>query len=114
MKFRLKEGRLARTVSFSSAIAAIIEESGLKESLIEEKIRSGWSSIAGDIIAGHSIPGKIFHGILYVSVDHAVYSSELSLMKNTLIIKIRDFFGYDVIRDIRVKVRRLDWKEKRS
>ena len=88
MKFRFREKRQGKTVSINSALSIIFREFGLDDSIIIGKIRSRWNDFAGELLAVHSIPDRIFRNILYISVDHPVYSNELSFMKEIIVKKI--------------------------
>ena len=67
--------------------------------------------IVGDIIATHSLPDRIFKKILFIYVDHSVYSNELSLMRDLIIKGINDKLGFEVISNIKIEVKRLNWKK---
>lgn len=111
MKFSLKIERHGKVVHFNETLISILNEYDLKDQFLMERLRDKWSKITGDIIATHSIPERIFKKILFIAVDHSVYANELSLMKNMIIEKIKDEFGFNVIRDIRIKVKILDWSK---
>lgn len=111
MKFKIKEERIGNTVSFESALSMIFEEYGLKPTLVEDKLKGIWRDVVGDIISAHSIPFKIFKKTLLVFADHSVYSNEISMMKDMAVKKINTLLGFEAVREIKVKIRRLDWKE---
>ncbi len=111
MKFRINKRRQNKTISINSAISLILEEFGLKGSVIIEKIKLKWQDIVGELMAVHCIPDRIFKNILFISVDHPVYSNELSLMKNIIIQKINNEFGTKMIKDIRLEIKKLDWQK---
>lgn len=111
MKFKFKEERQRKTISINTALSLILEEYGLKDSFTIEKIRINWQKIVGDLMAAHSIPDRIFKNILFISVDHSVYSNELSLMKDIIIKKITEEFDFNLIKDIRLETKKLDWQK---
>jgi predicted nucleic acid-binding Zn ribbon protein len=111
MRFRFKEERQSKTISINSTLSLILEEFGLKESLIIGKVRIKWKDIVGDLMAAHSIPDRIFKNILFITVDHSVYANEISLMKEIIVKTINEEFGSDEIKDIRLETKKLDWQK---
>ncbi len=114
MKFRIKEERQGKVVPFNSTLISILEEFDLKDSFLMEKLRSVWEKTVGNIISTHSIPDRIFKKILFIFVDHSIYANELSLMKDSILEGINKEFGFEVIKDIRVTTKRLNWSEKKQ
>ncbi|MFH0975574.1 MAG: DUF721 domain-containing protein [Spirochaetota bacterium] len=111
MKFKFKEERLAKTVSVNSAISLILENLGLHDVLVIEKARKKWRNIVGDLLAVHSLPDRIFKNILFIHVDHPVYSNELSFMKDIILQEVNNVFGSGIIKDIRLETKKLDWQK---
>lgn len=114
MKFRFREKRQGKTISINSALSMIFREFGLDDSMVIGKVRSGWRDLAGELLAVHSIPDRIYKNILFVSVDHPVYSNELAFMKDIIIKKINDEFDSAVINDIRLEIKKLDWQNRKA
>ena len=112
MRFRFKEERQSKTVSINTALSLILEEFGLKESLVIGKVRAKWGDIVGDLMAVHSIPDRIFKNILFISVDHPVYANELSMMKDIIVKFINKEFNSNEIKDIRLETKKLDWQRR--
>ncbi len=111
MKFRFKEERQSKTISINSTLSLILKEYGLEESLIIGRVRAKWKEITGELMAGHSIPDRIFKNILFISVDHSVYANEISMMKDFIVKKINEECGSDKIKDIRLETKKLDWQK---
>ncbi len=109
MKFRIGEKRKNGLFSFDAILPDIINEFNLEKSFTIEDILSKWSSIVGDIISTHSKPDRIFKKILFVAVDHSVYGNEIALMKEAIINRIHVEFSYQIIRDIKVEIKRIQW-----
>jgi hypothetical protein len=114
MRFRFKENRLKKPVIINKLIPAIMRELGLDNEFLMEEIRSLWADAAGSVLSTHSMPDRIFHGFLYVSVDHPVYSNEIILMKEGIKGKIGEKIGDGIVRDIRTEVRKLDRRNKKG
>jgi predicted nucleic acid-binding Zn ribbon protein len=109
MKFRFREKRENRTVSFGGLMHSLLAEFHLEESYLIERIRAGWPDVVGDIIATHSLPAKIANNTLFLSVDHPVYSNELSLMRDAVAQKINTMLGAPIVKNIKVEIKRIDW-----
>jgi hypothetical protein len=110
MNFKIKEKRQGKTISINSALSLILEEFGLKDTLILDKLRLRWRNIVGELMAAHSIPDRVFKKILFIAVDHPVYSNELSMMKGSIINELNKEYGAEMIKDIRLETKKLDWQ----
>ncbi|MBN2402412.1 MAG: DUF721 domain-containing protein [Spirochaetes bacterium] len=111
MRFRFKETRQLKTISLNSALSIILEEFGLRDSLVIGKVRVKWKDIVGDLMAVHSIPDRIFKNYLFITVDHPVYANEIALMKELIVTEINEIFGSNEIKDIRLETKKLDWQK---
>jgi hypothetical protein len=107
MRFRFKEPREAKILSIGSLLTSIVGQFQLDDSFLFEKIRSNWSVLVGDIISTHSAPLRILRGTLVIAVDHPVFAGEVLMMKESLLIKFKDCLDADIIKDIRVDVKKL-------
>ena len=112
MRFRFKQERQAKTISVNSTISLILEEYGLRDSMILGKITTEWKELVGELIAAHSIPDRIFRNILFVSVDHSVYSNEIHFMKDIILKKVNERFGSEVIKGVKPEIKKLDWQKR--
>lgn len=104
MKFRIKQSRQGKTIPIGGAFSLILDEYGLKDTIILGKLKSGWNDFTGALLAVHSFPDRIFRDTLYVKADHPIYSNELSLMKEIILSKITGQFGSSVIKDIKIEL----------
>jgi hypothetical protein len=111
MKFKLKEKRQSKTISINSALSLILQEFGLKDTVIVDKLRIRWRNIVGELMAAHSIPDRVFKSILFIAVDHSVYANELSLMKDIIVKEINKEYDTIMITDIRLETKKLDWQK---
>ncbi len=111
MRFKFRKERQGKTVSINSTLSLILEEFGLRDILIIDKLRLKWRNIVGELMAAHSIPDRIFKNILFIAVDHPVYSNEISLMKDIIIKQINKEYDSAVIKDIRMETKKLDWQK---
>ncbi len=113
MKFRVGEKRQKKTISFNGILSDLIEDLDLKDSFVIENIRDRWSVYSGNILAAHSQPDRIFKHTLFITVDHSVYANELSMQKRSILKKVRDEIGSDIIGNIKFEVKNIKWKNKR-
>ncbi|MCP4132796.1 MAG: DUF721 domain-containing protein [bacterium] len=109
MKFRIGNKRKNKVVGFSGVLPDIIKELDIEDSFLIEAIKSIWPGVVGEILATHSIPGRIFKKTLFVSVDHSVYANELMMMRNTILEKIEEELAVDIIKNLKAEIKRLKW-----
>ena len=114
MKFRLGKKRQNNALSLSELFPEIVREYQLEQPFTVELLSGAWNDIAGDIIATHSMPDRLFRRTLFIAVDHPVYSNELMLMKDSIIKKIANTFGEGLIDSIKTEVKRLNWQRNNS
>lgn len=106
MKFRYKEKRYNRTIACSQIIKDVASEIGLSDDFILEHVRSIWKTAVGDIIATHSYPYKIVNHILYVIVDHPIYSNEIALSQSMIVKRLSDISGSLAIDSLKCTVKK--------
>lgn len=104
-----RKSRIKKTVTLVDILDKIIEEYNLEKLFTIESIKAIWPDIVGDIIASHSVPERIFGDTLYINVDHSVYGNELIMIKDQIIIKIKEKNRLSTISKIRVVVKKLIW-----
>ncbi len=109
MKFRFSTKRAKKTVDMGALLPDIVSELNISESFVIEDIRSKWYNIAGEIIAAHSIPDRIFKNILFVSTDHSVYANELTMMKDVILERIRNEIPAASVNSIKMEIKKLKW-----
>lgn len=109
MKFRIGSERKSRTADFGSVLPDILKELDIGDDYIIEMIRDLWPHITSNILATHSIPDRIFKKTMFVTADHSVYSNELTLLKDTIIKRINDELRVDLISNMKVEIKRLNW-----
>jgi predicted nucleic acid-binding Zn ribbon protein len=111
MKFRFRNFRSGKTVEFHEVLPEIIKELDVDDSFVIIQLKQNWEKITGNIISAHSTPEKIFGKKLFVSVDHPVYANEISLMKNSLLQRMNQILGSELVNDIKADVKKSRWKK---
>lgn len=106
----IKSKRIKKTVSIVDILDDIISEYNLEKLFTIESIKTTWSIIVGDIISTHSTPERLNNGILYIIVDHSVYSNEIIMMKDQILLRIKEKFRNSRITDIRLTIKKHSWK----
>jgi predicted nucleic acid-binding Zn ribbon protein len=64
-----------------------------------------WQDIVGVAAAAHASPGGLRQGRLVVEVDHAAWATSLAHLETTLLRRISEIAGPDVVRAIELRVR---------
>ncbi|MGL4331798.1 MAG: DUF721 domain-containing protein [Bacteroidales bacterium] len=77
-----------------------------------EYIKQKWEEIAGNIIATHSYPDRIYGNVLFIQADHPVFSNDIGMMKKILLNKIREMNLDFEIRDIKVEIKKFTTKRR--
>ena len=85
----------------ASLVPKLLAKLGLANRLRDEDIASSWRSIAGEFAAGFSHPQKLRHRTLVVSVSQPAVLWTLDRNKATLLARLQEKFGREVIRDLR-------------
>lgn len=52
-----------------------------------------WSTIVGDVMAQHCVPGRLDRGVLWVSVDGSAWSQEILLRKSLILDRLNEIAG---------------------
>lgn len=87
--------------STSTLIPRLMARLGLAGRLRDEDIAAAWRLIAGDFAARFSHPQKMRHRTLVVAVSQPAVLWTLDRSKATLLARLQEKFGRDVIRDLR-------------
>lgn len=111
MKFRVKDKRIGRVLPIGGVLKSVVEDFNYEESFIVLKIRGMWKEIVGAMIATHSTPERMYKDILYIAVDHPVYSNEIMLMSTLIKEKIEKRIGFEPFKRIKAEVKRVRWRK---
>lgn len=87
--------------STASLIPKLMARLGLANRLRDEEIAAAWRTIAGEFAARFSHPQKMRHHTLVVAVSQPAVLWTLDRSKATLLARLQEKFGKDVIRDLR-------------
>ena len=112
MKFRFMEKRSDRVLSIDKVLESVLDDFELKEFFLIKKIADIWQDVVGNVIATHSRPNRIYKKVLYVSVDHPIYSNEIVMIKDRIKKIIDGKLGFESFRSIRAEVKSINWNRK--
>ena len=85
----------------AALIPKLMTRLGLAGRLRDEDIAAAWRLIAGDFAARFSHPQKLRHRTLVVMVSQPAVLWTLDRSKTTVLSRLQEKFGPDVIRDLR-------------
>lgn len=83
-----------------SLLQQYVKAKGLEKGLAEYRLMRSWNELLGVTIAKKTKSLRIQNRKLFVTVHSSVVRNELSLIKDTLIPKLNEAAGMDVIDDV--------------
>ena len=84
----------------SEAMEVVIEQIGIRQSVISDRARDVWKEAVGDLINSNTTLENIEKDKIIVVVSNDTWRKELSDRKEEIILKINDLIGEKVIKDI--------------
>jgi len=81
-------------------IDVFLHQYGLKKRYQEYKLLSSWEKIVGPMIAKGTDDIRIVNGILYAKINSASLRSELNFMKTSLVKRLNEEAGMELIQDV--------------
>ena len=94
--------RKVNEYSLSDALQQYLEEKKLMPKLLSKKVVTDWSQIVGQPIADQTKEIWIAKEILYLKIENPAWKNELSYAKSKLIVRINEYVGKEIIKDIRI------------
>jgi predicted nucleic acid-binding Zn ribbon protein len=86
--------------SLGEAMGDLVDAFGLREKLDEQALISAWDTVAGPMIARHTMALRYRAGVLRVKVDSAPLRHELGFLKEGLAKLLNERLGREVVRTI--------------
>lgn len=90
--------------SVSNILEGLARRLGLESKLLENRLRRNWVSIVGEPIASNTWPDHIRYKKLYLLVHNSVWLHQLTFLKPTLIHKLNNVAGVELVTDIVLRV----------
>lgn len=97
-------GKAKSLDSFGAILSGLAKRLGLETRLLELRLQHHWHDIIGEPIASHTWPTQIRFKKLYLVVHNSVWLQQLTFLKPTLLAKLRDTAGTELIGDIVLRV----------
>ena len=90
--------------SFSIILSGLAKRLGLQSHLFELRLQQQWRQIIGQPVAAHTWPAQVRFKKLYLIVRNSVWLQQLIFLKPTLLAKINERAGSEVLTDIAFRV----------
>src|SRR6478735_2605527 len=90
--------------SFGSILSGLSKRLGLESKLLELRLQRRWHDIVGEPMASHTWPVQIRFKKLYLIVRNPVWLQQLVFLKPTLLAKLNDRAGSEMLTDIAFRV----------
>lgn len=95
---------LGRIDSIASVLEGLVRRLGLESKLLENRLHRDWGSIVGEPVASNTWPDQIRYKKLYILVRNSIWLHQLTFLKPSLMQKLKDVDGKDLITDIVLRV----------
>jgi hypothetical protein len=95
---------LGRIDSIASVLDGLARRLGLESKLLENRLHRDWGSIVGEPVASNTWPDQIRYKKLYLLVRNSIWLHQLTFLKPSLMHKLNDVTGIDLITDIVLRV----------
>jgi predicted nucleic acid-binding Zn ribbon protein len=79
---------------------------GLPPATATARLVQAWPDVVGEAVAAHTSPRWVRDGVLSLAVDDPVWAAQLRWLETDLLARVAEVTGPDVVREIRLHVRR--------
>ena len=90
-------------MSLFDVLSEYKKEMGIESKLKEVDIVNSWEGIAGRAIAARTNNIYIKNGVLYISLSSSVVRNELLMMRETIVARINEKAGVEVVKSVVLK-----------
>ena len=90
--------------SFSTILSGLAKRLGLQSHLFEVRLQQQWRVIIGEPVGSHTWPVQVRFKKLYLNVRNSVWLQQLIFLKPTLLAKVNEQAGSELITDIAFRV----------
>lgn len=94
------------TLSMKDCVSQFIETSVGNTAVTVSNIHSVWEKIVGQDVYQHAKVRHIRNSVLYVSVDHPVWSTQLEFMAGKIIDELNSVLNDEKISSIHISIKR--------
>lgn len=89
--------------SMAEALGVLEQSMGWELPLAQAELLDAWADVVGDDVANHTSPTGAADGVLEVSCDSSAWSTQLRLMKATLLNSLQERFPQAGITELSIK-----------
>ena len=90
--------------SFGNILSGLSKRLGLQSHLFELRLQQQWRDVIGEPVASHTWPAHLRFKKLYLIVRNSVWLQQLVFLKPTLLTKLNEQAGSEVITDLAFRV----------
>lgn len=90
--------------SFGTVLSGLAKRLGLQSHLFELRLQQQWREIVGEPIGSHTWPTQVRYKKLYLIVRNSVWLQQLVFLKPTLLAKLNERAGTEMLTDIAFRV----------
>lgn len=92
-----------REIKLGEVIHAILREDGLETPLNEFRAKEAWYKLMGETITRYTSEVDVHGGVMYLKVTNAALRQELMMSRSTLMARINQHVGAQVLQQIVVR-----------
>ena len=92
-----------REVKLGDLVRAMLREEGLETPLNEYRAQEAWGELMGPDIMRYTQRVQVRGGIMYLSITHAALRHELMMQRTTLMHRINQHVGAQVLQQIVIR-----------
>ena len=97
------EFRTREITAVGDGIRRVISALGLDKKLLEQRVMINWSEVVGEKISDVTRVDRFIRGELLISVEHDAWRHRLYLEKDSIMRRLNQSVGEDVVRSIRFR-----------
>ena len=90
--------------SFGTILSGLAKRLGLQSHLFELRLQQQWRNVIGEPVGSHTWPAQVRFKKLYLIVRNSVWLQQLIFLKPTLLAKLNEQAGAEVLTDIAFRV----------
>ena len=90
--------------SFAAILSGLSKRLGLQSHLFELRLQQQWRDIIGEPVGSHTWPAQVRFKKLHLIVRNSVWLQQLIFLKPTLLTKLNERAGSEMIADIAFRV----------
>lgn len=93
---------MSHAVSVGEAVRQFLKENNLEKPLSEQHITDYWKAAVGSFVVPYTKNLEIRDTTLFVKISNSALRNELFMQRFTIVKRINEQAGYDIINDMRL------------